>query len=116
MMKLFANIDLAFNKSRADDRKTWLSTYNRDNILDLKQTYVTFSDFIHKELIHFSNSDNNRSIPNMIDGLKTSQSKILYCALKGNLIKEIRVAQLAGYVSENGAYHHGEVFSSWNYY
>jgi DNA topoisomerase II len=102
------NIDLAFNKSRADDRKTWLSAYNRDNIIDLNQSYVTFSDFIHKELIHFSNSDNNRSIPNFIDGLKVSQRKILYCAFKRKLDKEIRVAQLAGYVSENGAYHHGE--------
>jgi DNA topoisomerase-2 len=102
------NIDLAFNKSRSDDRKTWLSAYDRNNILDLKQSYVTFSDFINKELIHFSNSDNNRSIPNLIDGLKVSQRKILYCAMKRKLDKEIRVAQLAGYVSENGAYHHGE--------
>ena len=28
--------------------------------------------------------------------------------MKRKLDKEIRVAQLAGYVSENGAYHHGE--------
>ena len=103
-----ANIDLAFNKLRTDDRKTWLTGYNKDDILDLNQSSVTFSDFINKELIHFSNSDNNRSIPNLIDGLKISQRKILYCAFKRKLDREIRVAQLAGYVSENGAYHHGE--------
>jgi len=40
--------------------------------------------------------------------LKPSQRKILYCCFKKNLNGEIRVAQLAGYVSENGAYHHGE--------
>ena len=44
----------------------------------------------------------------MVDGLKTSQRKILYCIFKKNQRKEIRVAQFAGYVSENGGYHHGE--------
>jgi DNA topoisomerase-2 len=32
----------------------------------------------------------------------------MYCAFKRNLRTEIKVAQLAGYVSEHGAYHHGE--------
>jgi DNA topoisomerase-2 len=44
----------------------------------------------------------------MVDGLKTSLRKILYCAFKRNLTKEIKVAQFSGYVSENSAYHHGE--------
>jgi len=59
-------------------------------------------------LIHFSNADNERSIPSLCDGLKPSQRKILFCSEKRNLRSEIRVAQLAGYVSEHGAYHHGE--------
>jgi DNA topoisomerase-2 len=32
----------------------------------------------------------------------------MYCCFKRNLIKEIKVVQLAGYVGEHGAYHHGE--------
>jgi len=44
-----------------------------------------------------------------MDGLKPSQRKILWSAFKRNLVSEIRVAQLAGYVSETAAYHHGEV-------
>ena len=32
----------------------------------------------------------------------------MFSCFKRNLIKEIKVAQLAGYVSENAAYHHGE--------
>ena len=44
----------------------------------------------------------------MVDGLKTSQRKILYCAFKRNLTKEIKVAQFSGYISENANYHHGE--------
>ena len=101
-------IELAFNKKRADDRKKWLAVYKRDNVLDFKNSNVTHRDFINKELIHFSNSDNKRSIPSVIDGLKKSHRKILYCAFKKKLTHEIRVAQFAGYVSEHGGYHHGE--------
>lgn len=101
-------IELAFNKKRANDRKKWLAQYQRENVLDFKNSDVTHMDFINKELIHFSNSDNRRSIPSVIDGLKTSHRKILYCAFKKKLTHEIRVAQFAGYVSEHGGYHHGE--------
>jgi DNA topoisomerase-2 len=102
-------IDLAFNKKRADDRKKWLENYDIFNVLDYKKQQVPIEDFINKDLIHFSNYDNIRSIPNVCDGLKPSQRKILYSAFKRNLYKEIKVAQFAGYVSEHAAYHHGEV-------
>ena len=69
---------------------------------------MTVEDFINKELIHFSNSDNIRSIPSAIDGLKPSQRKILFSCFKRNLVTEIKVAQLAGYVAEHSAYHHEE--------
>ena len=101
-------IDLAFNKKRADDRKKWLYEYDKQNILDYKDTKVDYHDFIDKDLIHFSVYDTGRSLPSFCDGLKISIRKILYCCFKRNLIKEIRVAQLAGYVSENANYHHGE--------
>jgi len=103
-----ATVDMAFSKERSDDRKTWLGDYNSDCILDINQSSVTISDFINKDLIHFSNYDNHRSIPSVFDGLKPSLRKIMYCAFKRNLRSEIKVAQLAGYVSEHGAYHHGE--------
>jgi DNA topoisomerase-2 len=63
---------------------------------------------VNSELIHFSNADNIRSLPHLMDGLKPSQRKILFSCFKRNLKEEIRVAQLAGYVSEHAAYHHGE--------
>jgi DNA topoisomerase-2 len=103
-----AYIDLAFNKKRADDRKRWLGTYERNRVLDYNSTEIPYEEYINKALIHFSNYDVERSIPNMVDGLKTSQRKILYCCFKKNLHTEIKVAQLAGYVSEQSAYHHGE--------
>ena len=100
------SIDLAFNKARADDRKEWLKAYDRTALVS--SGIVPYNDFIHKDLIHFSYYNLERSIPNVMDGLKTSQRKILFAALKRNLRSEIRVAQFAGYVSEHTGYHHGE--------
>jgi DNA topoisomerase-2 len=68
-----------------------------------------YKDFIDKELILFSQASNLRAIPCMVDGLKPGQRKILFSCFKRKLTKEIKVAQLAGYVSEHSAYHHGEV-------
>lgn len=101
-------IDMVFNKKRADDRKTWLSTYSRDRYLDTLQPSVTYEKFIHDEMIHFSKYDCDRSIPNGMDGLKISLRKILFSAFKKNLKTEIKVAQFSGYVSEHSGYHHGE--------
>ena len=105
------HIDLAFNKKRADDRKEWLNTYDRGRVIEVPAggADVNFTRFINDELIHFSNADNLRSLPHLMDGLKPSQRKILWAARKRNLVSEIKVAQLAGYVSETAAYHHGEV-------
>jgi DNA topoisomerase-2 len=101
-------IDMVFNKKRADDRKDWLQFYDRDSYLDTNQVAVSYNDFINKELIHFSKYDCDRSIPNLMDGLKISLRKILFSAFKKNLTTEIKVAQFSGYVSENSGYHHGE--------
>ena len=101
-------IDKVFNKKRADDRKTWLEQYNKTAYLDTARQHVSYEDFIDREMIHFSIYDCARSIPNMVDGLKTSQRKILYAAFKRNLTTEVKVAQFSGYVSEHAAYHHGE--------
>ena len=101
-------IDKVFNKKRADDRKTWLSTYERTRYLDTNKDIVTYDDFIDCEMIHFSKYDCDRSIPNLMDGLKISLRKILYAAFLKNLKDEIKVAQFSGYVSEKSGYHHGE--------
>jgi DNA topoisomerase-2 len=108
--KSLDGITLAFEKTRADDRKKWLMSYNKDAILKYENKNVTYDEFIHKELIHFSNDDLHRSIPSVLDGLKPSQRKILFGAFLRGLDKtEIKVAQLAGFVSDKAAYHHGEM-------
>ena len=101
-------VDMVFNKKRTDDRKHWLENYKKDDYLDTNKKSIEYDNFFNKEMVHFSVYDCERSIPNMIDGLKTSLRKILYCAFKRKLTKEIKVAQFSGYVSENSAYHHGE--------
>ena len=101
-------IELAFDKNRSEDRKVWLKSYDKDNIIEQSQKLVLYHEFIDRELIHFSDYDCKRSIPCICDGLKPSLRKILFSCLKKNLKKEIKVAQLAGYVGEKSAYHHGE--------
>tara|TARA_B110000285_G_scaffold112144_1_gene127297 strand:+ start:610 stop:3987 length:3378 start_codon:yes stop_codon:yes gene_type:complete len=101
-------IDKVFNKKRADDRKDWLSLYSRNSYLNTNNETVSYDDFIDREMIHFSKYDCDRSIPNIMDGLKISLRKILYSAFKKNLTNEIKVAQFSGYVSEHSGYHHGE--------
>ena len=111
-------IVLAFEKDKnmkdqevscTDQRKEWLSHYDKNSYVELKETKVSYQDLIHKELIHFSIYDNLRSIPSICDGLKPSQRKILYYMLKNNVNKDIKVAQLSGYISAEMSYHHGEV-------
>jgi DNA topoisomerase-2 len=111
--KSASSLILAFDKAYADKRKEWLSHINNPEHEPIKQTTqmtITYDDFINRELIYFSNYDNTRSIPSLVDGLKPAQRKILYAGFKKNLSSgtEIKVAQFVGYVSEHTSYHHGE--------
>ena len=101
-------IDMVFNKKRSDDRKKWLSNYKRNCCLDTNKEFVSYEEFVDREMKHYSKYDCDRSIPSGMDGLKTSQRKILFAAFKKNLNNEIKVAQFSGYVSEHSGYHHGE--------
>lgn len=110
------NILLAFDKDKnskslvkcSDLRKKWLSNYDKNSSIELKQNKISYAEFINKELIHFSVYDNLRSIPCLCDGLKPSQRKIIYYMLNKNIVKSIKVAQLSGYISAETGYHHGE--------
>ena len=102
-------ITLAFAKKRSNDRKEWVKQRDENNFIENNIKRIPIYDFINKDLIHFSHDDNLRSIPDIVDGLKPSQRKILYGAFKRRLDnEEIKVAQLSGYISEHTGYHHGE--------
>lgn len=115
------SIELAFSKKMVEDRKVWLTNSMEDRKrrreLGLPEVYlyerdtreITYRDFVNKELILFSNADNERSIPSLMDGLKPGQRKVLFTCFKRNDTKEVKVAQLAASVGEKSAYHHGEV-------
>uniref|UniRef100_A0A4W5Q6N4 DNA topoisomerase 2 n=1 Tax=Hucho hucho TaxID=62062 RepID=A0A4W5Q6N4_9TELE len=114
-------ITLAFSKKKIEERKEWLTSFmvNRrqrreHNLPEPSHTTfclfsLSYNDFVNKELVMFSNSDNERSLPCLVDGLKPGQRKVLYCCFKRNDKREVKVAQLAGSVAEMSAYHHGEV-------
>jgi DNA topoisomerase-2 len=108
------SIVLAFDKKKADARKTWLLDNTAKDADQLEVPYgsvkqLTISDFVHKDLVNFSLADLKRSIAHVADGLKPSQRKVMYSCFKKNLKEEMKVAQLAAYVAEKSAYHHGEV-------
>ncbi|KAK2461741.1 hypothetical protein APHAL10511_006204 [Amanita phalloides] len=101
-------IELAFSKKKADDRKEWLRQFKPGTYLDHRLEEIPYTEFINKELILFSMADNIRSIPSVADGLKPGQRKVIWGCFRRKLKKEIKVAQLVGYISEHAAYHHGE--------
>lgn len=102
-------IEMAFGAD-SDRRKAFVSQVVYEPAdYDPSVRSVSCRDFVQKELVVYSSLSVNRAIPSMVDGLKPGQRKILYVCLKRGLWKEIKVAQLAGSVSETSAYHHGEV-------
>ncbi|KAI0564814.1 DNA topoisomerase [Gracilaria domingensis] len=104
-----AMIDLAFNKHRVSDRKEWLSSFAPGTFFNHEEDQLNYTNFVNKELILFSLADNARSIPSIMDGLKPSQRKVLYgCFMRRNFKREIKVLQLAGFVTEKAVYHHGD--------
>jgi DNA topoisomerase-2 len=108
------SIILAFDKKKADARKTWLLESTAKEASELEVSYgkvkqLDITDFIHKDLVNFSLADLKRSIAHMADGLKPSQRKVMFSCFQKNLTAEMKVAQLAAYVAEKSSYHHGEV-------
>ena len=79
---------MAFSKKAIEQRKDWLTNWmdegKRRKELGLSEIYlyekntknVSYLDFINKELVLFSNLDNERSIPSLVDGFKPGQRKV----------------------------------------
>ncbi len=103
------SIKLAFQKDKADSRKDWIQKQcGKVGFIDNTLRKVSIKKFIDEELVHFSIYDCERSIPNIMDGLKPSQRKVLYGTMKKNTKEELKVDQLRGFISEKTAYHHGD--------
>lgn len=109
--QMTGSIDLAFKKTLTNERKRWIQdgTQTKETMtLDHTKSHVTLTDFVNKDLRWFSIADNERSIPNVVDGFKPSQRKVLYACRKRTHNTDIKVSQLSGYVSTETCYHHGE--------
>lgn len=83
------SINMAFSKKAIEQRKEWLTNWmeegKRRKELGLPEVYlyekntkrVNYTDFVNKELVLFSNLDNERSIPSVVDGFKPGQRKVI---------------------------------------
>jgi len=103
-------INLAFDKEREDDRKEWILDNLKTETLDTTMNEVDISDFIHHDLVQFSIEDVSRSLPSIMDGFKPSLRKIMHVCFKreiGHRVDPIKVENLAGKVSADTSYHHG---------
>ena len=104
-------LDMAFNTTKADLRKKWLTTITPETHLPrVKGQPIDIVDFIRNDLVLYSYDACVRSIPSVIDGLKPTQRKILYTlfgmGVKG--LNKMKVFQLGGIVADRANYHHGE--------
>ncbi|EJW72875.1 hypothetical protein WUBG_16218 [Wuchereria bancrofti] len=90
-----SSLDMAFSKKKIEDRKVWLTNWmavrkktrreqglTEEYLYDKDTRAVSFKDFVNKELVLFSNADNERSIPSLVDGLKPGQRKVLFTCFK----------------------------------
>ena len=104
-------VDMVFSGKRANDRKAWLENYTDHSFKylldDIGIENVPISEFFDNEMIQFSIADNKRSIPNVIDGLKPSQRKILYVGMYALKDEEVKLETFAAQVNGDTAYHHG---------
>ena len=115
-------INLAFdqNNETKNSRKQWLLRWMDDKkqrkIIGQPDEYlykedtreITFSQFVEFELILYFVHSLYRAIPSLVDGFKIGQRKVIYTCLKRDDKQDVKVAQLAGVVGEQTAYHHGE--------
>jgi len=98
---------LAFDRHHEDNRKQWISTYNRA----LVEKYVendSISLFINTYLMTYNLELVARSIPSICDGLKPSQRKILFTAMHMPAKKCIPSSSFIGNVMSTAGYHHGD--------
>ncbi len=75
--------------------------------MDIKLKRV--SDYVQEELREYAIYDNTRSIPSIVDGLKTSQRKVIYAVFKTlKNMEDVKTSQLASTASMLTHYKHGE--------
>uniref|UniRef100_A0A0N5C8G5 DNA topoisomerase 2 n=1 Tax=Strongyloides papillosus TaxID=174720 RepID=A0A0N5C8G5_STREA len=104
-----SSIKNAFSKTSTSDRKEMIQNHTSTGTSDSNS--LPISTFINSDLVDFFKYDIKRSIPNVVDGLKPSQRKVLYTMFNKKFKNgKIKVNQLAGITADFSLYHHGEDF------
>jgi len=103
-------MNLGFNGNFSDKRKEWLVNYDRTkkDQQEVIEGPQHIKDFIDNRLILYHKEAIDRMIPDIMDGFKESQRKIIYTCFELNSKTSIKVVQLTGSVMEKTCYHHGE--------
>lgn len=70
---------------------------------------VTIKEIINNDVRNFSIYNCERSIPSGVDGLKTSQRKVIFGMMKKFPTQEAKVSIVSAGVMEISAYHHGSL-------
>ncbi len=105
------SFNLAFDKTKSTDRKLWIQKHTGKNlelIVKGKPPQVSIESFFNTAFVSFSIADCVRSIPNIMDGFKPTQRKIIHSFLKKGY-KEFKVDQIRGFIAEQTLYAHGEM-------
>lgn len=101
---------LAFDVKMSNERKKWIEKWKEQENSSYQQLQP-LSEFIDKQLVVYSVVNLRRSVPRLLDGLKESQRKALWGAMKkfgkkktkGKLAK---IGTVAEFASEYTHYHH----------
>jgi len=103
------SLKLAFDTD-SNPRKKWLISGKNDTNVEVSfdNQNVTYTDFIHKHYKTFGFRANVRAIPNICDGLKPSQRKVIFTMLNNNMNKPTKLLVVTSRVTEKTLYHHGD--------
>lgn len=102
-------LKFSFGSEHSDIRKDWIA--QGDPKKSKHEPIQSITTFINTEAITYALENVTRSIPQLIDGFKDVQKKIVYCALKhfkSDNKKPMKLPELVAYVTTNTIYRHGE--------
>ena len=102
-----------FDERKADERKKFLTdVYDPRRQFDFSRETASIGEWCEEDLSHFLMYNNTRSLPHVVDGLKTSQRKVLHGCFKLKFVKgrkeEMKVFQMVGSIASETKYHHGD--------
>lgn len=102
-----------FEDTKANERKEFLAErYDATRQFNFLLSEASIQTWCEEDVSHFLMYNNTRSLPSAIDGLKTSQRKVLHGCFKLKYVKgrkeDMKVFQMVGAIAAETKYHHGD--------